>query len=703
MLKKILLISLLLLIFIYEVSLSQWINHSNGIFCKNIKYIFTESNYVFAGTKDDGLYKSSDSGENWVKSSNGLNDIEINIIQKSGQYLFSGTQDSGIFRSSDNGANWISVNSGLSEKRIISFTVKDNFILAGTFNSGVFISSDNGMNWIQSNAGLSTFTVYFLFSDDGIIYLGSDNGIYKSTNNGNNWINISNNLPSGNEVKAITASGDTILAGTTYGGGVFKSTNGGLNWNQSNSGFPDYPEIFYLKKINNKIFAATGFGVYVSDNSGNTWLPANTGHYYSKNICIAYTGSDIYSATEIGVFKTTNEGVNWEQKNRGIPPSVPVKSVYTNGNDIFAGTDGNGIFKSTDNGLNWFHINNGLKAFDIESMVIKDGKFFASTSEGIFKSTDNGESWRSCFPPKLVYTLIKKGNYIIAGICSCSGGGVVRTSDYGESWEYVTGGLVNPNVNVLEQTTDKIFAGTSDGICYSTNFGDEWIVCNTGLPVNNIISSMTVSGDTIYIGTTENGVFYSVNDTIQWYELSDGLPTAVIINSIKSFEGNLIASTPIGIYYKPASSNEWISINNGLYHNDMDAITIKDNYVFVGSGLLARNGMWRRPVTEITSVKKSGNTVIPGDITLYGSYPNPFNSSTVIKFGIPSFNNNSKGNVRLSIFDLLGREVSVIINRRLQPGNYEVRFDSGNLPSGIYFARLSFSGISATTRIIILK
>jgi photosystem II stability/assembly factor-like uncharacterized protein len=703
MLKKFVLFTFVISLPFINVLQAQWQNYSNGIFCKNIKYIFADGNNVFAGTKDDGIYRSFDSGGNWIKTSSGLTDSEVNTIIKSGQYVFAGTQDSGVFLSSDNGSNWISVNSGLTEKRVISFTLKDNMLFAGTYNSGVFISSNNGNSWVQSNSGLSTFTVNFLFTDNNNIYLCSDNGIYKSTNNGSNWINISNNLPSGNEVKAVTASGNVILAGTTYGGGIFKSTNGGLNWMQSNSGFPDYPVIRYLININGIIFAATGFGVYYSVNYGDSWEPAGEGLYYPDNSCIAYSGSNIFSATEVGIFKSTDNGLNWQQSNSGIPPSVPVKSVFVNGSDIFAGTDGNGIFKSTNNGLYWFHINNGLKAFDIESMVIKDGIFFASTTEGIFKSTDNGLSWRSCFPPKLVYSLIQKGNYVIAGICSCSGGGVVRTSDYGESWEYVMEGLVNLNVTVLEQTSDKIFAGTSDGICYTTNFGDNWIACNSGLPVNNIISSMTVSGDTIYIGTTENGVFYSLNNNIQWSSISDGLQQGIIINSIKCFSGNLIASTPIGIYYKSHSSTVWIPINQGLTNNDMDAIVIKDDFVFIGSGLLAKNGIWRRPVTEITSVKKTNTSIIPNSIILYGNYPNPFNSMTKIKFSVPLLKELEGGIVSLTVFDLLGREVAVLVNEKLQPGEYEVRFDAGNLPSGIYFCRLNAGGFNLTSKIILMK
>ena len=698
MLKKFVLFSFLFASLLNEVSFSQWVNYSDGIFGKHINYIFSDGSNVYAGTKDDGIYRSFDSGENWAKASSGIADNEITVIIKTNIYIFAGTKDSGIFRSSDNGSNWIPVNIGLTNRNIKSFTFIDNKIFTGTGTAGVFVSTNNGDSWVQSNTGLANLSVNTIFVNNENIFLGSGNGIYRSTNNGNNWINISNNLPSNTSIKTITVSGTSIFAGTVYGGGIFRSTNGGLNWLQINNGFPEYPVIYSLQTVSDKIFAASDMGVYKSTDSGELWEEASEGLYYPVNLNLSVNGNIIYSATEVGIFKSTDAGLNWLPKNKGIPPAVPVKSVFVNGNDIYAGTDGNGIFKSVNNGLNWSPINNGLKAFDIESMVIKDGIFFASTTYGIFKSTDNGESWRSCFPPKLVYTLIKRGNYVIAGICSCSGGGVVRTSDYGETWEYVIEGLVNPNVNVLEQTSDKIFAGTSDGIFYTTNFGDNWITCNSGLPTNNIISSMTVSGDTVYLGTTENGVFYSLNNNIQWNSISDGLQQGVIINSIKCFSGNLIASTPLGIYYKSNSTPVWIPVNQGLMNNDMDAIAIKDNFAFIGSGLLAKNGIWRRPLTEITSVKKTNTSIIPTGIILYGNYPNPFNSMTNVKFQVTSFKF-----VKLVVLDILGREIVTLVNEKLQPGVYEVRFDAGDLPSGIYFLKLSASGYQSTHKITLLK
>ncbi len=74
---------------------------------------------------------------------------------------------------------------------------------------------------------------------------------------------------------------------------------------------------------------------------------------------------------------------------------------------------------------------------------------------------------------------------------------------------------------------------------------------------------------------------------------------------------------------------------------------------------------------------------IPKEFNLYVNYPNPFNPSTLIKFDIPI-----ETNVKVVVFDLIGREISVLINQQLKPGTYETEFNGSNYPSGVYFYKL---------------
>jgi hypothetical protein len=93
----------------------------------------------------------------------------------------------------------------------------------------------------------------------------------------------------------------------------------------------------------------------------------------------------------------------------------------------------------------------------------------------------------------------------------------------------------------------------------------------------------------------------------------------------------------------------------------------------------------------------------PKNYSLEQNYPNPFNPVTNIKFNIPLWRGEGGGTVTLKVYDLLGREVRTLVNGKLLPGNYEVKFDAGELPSGVYFYRLSADDFSDVKRMILIK
>jgi hypothetical protein len=80
------------------------------------------------------------------------------------------------------------------------------------------------------------------------------------------------------------------------------------------------------------------------------------------------------------------------------------------------------------------------------------------------------------------------------------------------------------------------------------------------------------------------------------------------------------------------------------------------------------------------------------------NYPNPFNPSTTIKYSIPK-----QSNVTIKVFDVLGREVTTLVNKEQSQGNYEVDFDGTKLSSGIYFYRLQAGDFVETKKMILIK
>jgi hypothetical protein len=89
---------------------------------------------------------------------------------------------------------------------------------------------------------------------------------------------------------------------------------------------------------------------------------------------------------------------------------------------------------------------------------------------------------------------------------------------------------------------------------------------------------------------------------------------------------------------------------------------------------------------------------LPGSLLLYQNFPNPFNPSTVIRFQIPT-----ASLVSLTVFDLLGRKVSTLLNEPMAPGIHEATFGSEGLTSGVYLCRLRAGGFVKTTKMLLLR
>ncbi|MCX6163931.1 MAG: T9SS type A sorting domain-containing protein [Ignavibacteriae bacterium] len=102
-------------------------------------------------------------------------------------------------------------------------------------------------------------------------------------------------------------------------------------------------------------------------------------------------------------------------------------------------------------------------------------------------------------------------------------------------------------------------------------------------------------------------------------------------------------------------------------------------------------------MNSILSVKENENSV-PRDYNLSQNYPNPFNPVTKINFSIPK-----KEFVTLKIYDILGREISTLVNEIKSPGNFTIDFNGENLSSGVYFYKLTTGDFSDVKRMILIK
>jgi hypothetical protein len=100
---------------------------------------------------------------------------------------------------------------------------------------------------------------------------------------------------------------------------------------------------------------------------------------------------------------------------------------------------------------------------------------------------------------------------------------------------------------------------------------------------------------------------------------------------------------------------------------------------------------------EIT-VKVDEVKQLPTEIRLNQNYPNPFNPTTTIIYEIPE-----KSIVTLKVYDILGNEITTLLNEEKQPGSYKVNWNANSISSGIYFYTLSAGNYFSTKKMVLIK
>lgn len=109
---------------------------------------------------------------------------------------------------------------------------------------------------------------------------------------------------------------------------------------------------------------------------------------------------------------------------------------------------------------------------------------------------------------------------------------------------------------------------------------------------------------------------------------------------------------------------------------------------------------------------KEISSEIPKEFKLFNNYPNPFNPSTKIRFDIPISDSRSRhsgawhsgnDNVLLIIYDMLGQEITTLVNEQLQPGTYEIDFNGTYYPSGVYYYKINTGSFSQCKKMVLIK
>ncbi len=234
----------------------------------------------------------------------------------------------------------------------------------------------------------------------------------------------------------------------------------------------------------------------------------------------------------------------------------------------------------------------------------------------------------------------------------------------------------SPQVQAFIDGPSSVRAG--DTVEYSVRITGGPLV-RAGIDISAANGSVILSSS----DTTLKRVLASANV----YELTHRFPKQPLLDTVIFVYKYIAPNTPgsFDTLYATANSVNHDTTDNGDMWNFAD-----DRIISITSSINIRN---------ITSTA--------ADFTLEQNYPNPFNPETKIRFSVPALNRYSItgiNSIRLAVYDMLGKEVSVLVNGNLNPGKYEVTFDGSKYPSGMYFYVLSSAGsVSTTKKMMLLK
>jgi ligand-binding sensor domain-containing protein len=403
--------------------------------------------------------------------------------------------------------------------------------------------------------------------------------------------------------------------------------------------------------------------------------------------------------------------------------------------------------------------NSGLPDNGVNSIVIDaDGNKWIGTENGL--AFFDGINWieynisDSGLVDDRILTTAMDGSGII-WIGTFYGG---LASFDGTNWIVDFSGLPCGTVGLVAiDENDLIWIQSDDfmegGGCYFASFdGTNWTLydeSNSGLPSDGV-SSMAFDGSGTKWFGTDNGL--ASYDGTNWtvYNISNSeLPNNVVTSLAIDTDGNKWIGTENGLaMFNGTNWTIYDTTNSGIYDNDIQLVAIDPN-----SNKWIVSGNWRGgleceltsfdganwtgynttnsglPSDHVTSMVFDGNgdkwfgtdaglaihnesgvvsikpeiDLIVGDYLLHQNHPNPFNPVSTIRYDL-----SQASAVSLVVHDILGREVTRLIDGNMEPGYHQIQWDSRDatgrqVPSGIYIARLVTRGYSKAIKMVLLK
>ena len=237
-------------------------------------------------------------------------------------------------------------------------------------------------------------------------------------------------------------------------------------------------------------------------------------------------------------------------------------------------------------------------------------------------------------------------------------------------------GSGDPCANAASSSTGRFIhiEQKKDGM---RNPSSNWSKLSNAIANSIPLDALPVEVNSFTISTTPTSIILS------W-------ETATEVNNY-GFEIQRASASPSKIWEKISFVQGYGNSNSPKYYSFIDTTIASGSYQYRLKQIDADGHFEYSFINEIYFNKVT-------DFTLSQNYPNPFNPTTTIQYQIKG-----RGHVNLKVFDLLGREVALLVNEMKEPGVYDIKFDGSKLGSGIYIYRINTNSFSASRKFVLLK
>ena len=591
---------------------------------------------------------------------------------------------------------------------------------------------NGGISWIVSQSPTSNhyYGVDFVDGRTGWT-VGSTGTVIRTTDGGTNWSLQS--APVTNNLYDVCFVNANLGLAVGDSGTILHTTNSGGLWSKVNSGtMLDLRGMKMVDTANAWIVGAAGT-ILRSTDGGATWQP-QISNISTRLYSVCFLDSQNGWAVGHGpaITKTTNGGSTW------IPVFLPEElALSLRGVHFVDATHGwvidyyGKVLKTIDGGQTWSQayqvISGGWGPYFYKIAAVGSQHItFCGSRSNIVMSTDNGTTWinqTANLPPQFIHRTRNIVATIPGKVTPNKECVVVAHYDSYVSSLYYDPYVAAPGANDNATGTAAVmeaacicrgyqFESTIKFIAVSAEefgmYGSEHFAYTAKAQGRNIVGA--VNGDMLGYPTSGDTTRFVVGSYLNRNRLVD---SAIVYNQRYNISANIIQvidSTGASDYgpfalagydaldVAEATAEEIWGGMDPFYHTSHDSAD-KLNFGLVRRAsqlMLATVAEMAIPIGKITTVESS--PIIPKYFALQQNYPNPFNPVTTIIYWLAE-----ESKVKLNVFDILGREIVTLIDDVQNPGNYAVKFDARNIPSGIYFCQLQAGKFIATIKMMLVK